>query len=269
MWIILTFFVFHWFASLAAQSLFLHRYCAHGYYKLSPLGEKIGHLLTFILQGSSYLSPYAYGILHMGHHSYSDTEKDPHSPHVVPGPMAMMWKTACEYTDIYEGKHPFCQTFRPHITQWKKFDDFANNWIVRIVAGAFPFFFYVAFAPSLWWFLLVPVHWVMGPLHGFIVNYFGHKLGYRNEKTPDKSVNTLAVDFLMMGELYQNNHHAKPNSPCFARRWWEIDFGFILLRILRPFDQDLVKSGRSIKRVISEGTPSLTGGPQKPVPRLT
>ena len=35
---------------------------------------------TWFFQGSSYLVPRAYGVMHRMHHVYSDTEKDPHSP---------------------------------------------------------------------------------------------------------------------------------------------------------------------------------------------
>ena len=42
----------------------------------------------------------------------------------------------------------------------------------------------------------------------------------------DNSHNTLPLDILMMGELYQNNHHKRPNNPNFAWRWFEFDFGY-------------------------------------------
>ena len=60
----------------------------------------------------------------------------------------------------------------------------------------------------------------MGPLHGAIVNWCGHKYGYANFDNQDKSKNTTPVDFLMLGELFQNNHHKFPNSPNFAKKWF-------------------------------------------------
>ena len=73
----------------------------------------------------------------------------------------------------------------------------------------------------------------MGPIHGFIVNWYGHKLGYRNFDLPDNSKNTLFVDFLMLGELYQNNHHSSPNDPKFSKKWYEVDFGFSIIKLLQ------------------------------------
>ena len=129
---ILIFFIAHWYLSLAVQTLFLHRYAAHGYYSLSPRGEKLGYWLNLLFQGSSYLSPYAYGILHKAHHSYSDTKKDPHSPNQHETPVSMMLHTATEYMDIFNKKHELNDVFKPHVTEWRRFDIIASSWRVRV-----------------------------------------------------------------------------------------------------------------------------------------
>ena len=36
----------------------------------------------------------------------------------------------------------------------------------------------------------------------------------------------------MMGELYQNNHHKRPNQSNFAYKWFEFDFGYIIMKLL-------------------------------------
>ena len=40
------------------------------------------------------------------------------------------------------------------------------------------------FAPHWALFLLLPIHYIMGPVHGAIVNYCGHMIGYRNVRHP-------------------------------------------------------------------------------------
>ena len=229
---IILFFIAHWYLSLSVQTLFLHRYAAHGYYKLTPTQEKLGYFLNLLFQGSSYLSPNAYGILHKAHHSYSDTKKDPHSPNQHPTPVSMMLHTAKEYMDIYNNKHHINSVFTSHVSEWKTFDNFASSWPVRVFFGVLYFSFYYYFAPHWAYFLLLPVHFLMGPIHGLIVNWCGHKYGYRNKDTPDLSTNTLPIDLFLMGELYQNNHHGNPNDPNFAKKWWEIDLGYITLKLL-------------------------------------
>ncbi len=172
--VIITFFILHYFSSLFFQSFYLHRFAAHGMYSMSAKTEKVVHFLTFLTQGSSYLNPTAYAIMHKAHHSYSDTELDPHSPHQATGLMSMMIKTAKEYVSILEGKHPFNQKFVANCTQWKSLEGFADKWFSRVLFGAVYFFIYLAFAPSWQWFLLLPLHFLMGPIHGAIVNWCGH-----------------------------------------------------------------------------------------------
>ena len=91
------------------------------------------------------------------------------------------------------------------------------------------------FAPSLWWFLLLPIHFLMGPIQGAIVNWFGHKLGYRNYNIKDHSKNTSPWGVLLMGELFQNNHHKEKDNANFARKWYEFDLTFLIMRLLHVF----------------------------------
>ena len=52
--------------------------------------ERFFYFMAFLIQGSSFLNPRAYAILHRMHHTYSDTEKDPHSPHFFKDVWQMM-----------------------------------------------------------------------------------------------------------------------------------------------------------------------------------
>ena len=71
----------------------------------------------------------------------------------------------------------------------------------------------------------------MGPVHGAIVNWAGHKVGYRNYDSDDNSKNTLVFDVLTMGELFQNNHHKWGQAPNFAVRVFEIDPAYQIMRV--------------------------------------
>ena len=44
----------------------------------------------------------------------------------------------------------------------------------------------------------------------------------------------------MMGELYQNNHHYKPNKLNFAVKWFEYDFGFLATKLFEKNAIDLL-----------------------------
>src|SRR5256885_16437649 len=72
-------FAAHWIASVFFQSFFQHRYAPHRMYTMSPRTERTLHLLTYLVQGPSYLSPRGYAILHRQPPASSHTERDPHS----------------------------------------------------------------------------------------------------------------------------------------------------------------------------------------------
>src|SRR5687768_7349931 len=102
---ILIFFFSHWFLSLFFHSFFLHRYASHQMYTTSKGWERIFYFLTWVTQGSSYLVPRAYAVMHRMHHTYSDTEKDPHSPHFFKDIIDMMRHTARIYHNFLTGKN--------------------------------------------------------------------------------------------------------------------------------------------------------------------
>lgn len=228
------FIVGHWYLSLFSQSFFLHRYSAHKMFNLSVFWEKFFYILTFISQGSSFLNPRAYAIMHRMHHAFSDTEKDPHSPHFFRDVFRMMWHTKKIYAGFVKGLRMPEKEFDGDCPQWNILDKISDSWVIRIIWGVLYFVFYYFFVPPghEWLFLLLPVHFLMGPIHGAIVNWCGHKYGYENYDNKDHSKNTLVWDMLMLGELFQNNHHKYPNSANFAQKWFEFDPTYPIMRIL-------------------------------------
>ena len=229
---ILLFFLTHWFLSLFSQTFFLHRYASHKMFSLTKFWEKFFYTLTYVSQGSSYLNPKAYAIMHRMHHAFSDTEKDPHSPHFFEDVFQMMWNTRGMYVGFERGTMQPEKEFAGNYPIWKKMDEFATSYFSRIAFAAGYIAFYIAFATHWWMFLLLPIHFIMGPLHGAIVNWCGHKYGYSSFDNNDKSKNTTPFGFIMLGELFQNNHHKFPNSPNFAQKWYEIDPVYPVLKTL-------------------------------------
>lgn len=229
----------HWFLSLFLQTFFLHRYGSHRMFTLSRPAERVFYFLTFISQGASFLVPRAYAILHRMHHAYSDTQRDPHSPHFFPDPLRLMWQTKVVYAGLAQRSIEPPVEFAGNVPEWRALDRFGDSIYTRVSWGVLYFWFYWQFATSWWMFALLPLHFLIGVVHGAIVNWCGHRYGYRNFALHDRSRNTLPVDLLMMGELYQNNHHRYPTRPHFAVRWFEFDpaYPFIWLlnrlRILR------------------------------------
>jgi stearoyl-CoA desaturase (delta-9 desaturase) len=231
---ILLFLVGHWLLAVFCQTFFLHRYGAHQMFTMSKGWERFFYGLTFVAQGSSYLNPRAYAILHREHHAFSDTPRDPHSPHVYPNLITMMKHTLDRYQEHSHRRVQAESRFDTGAPEWPAVDKFGRSWASHVLFMALYTAFYVHFAPSWHWYLLLPIHFLMGPIHGAIVNWCGHKYGYRNFETTqhDKSVNTLVFDFVTMGELFQNNHHKFGMSPNFAARKFEVDPTYPIIKLL-------------------------------------
>lgn len=240
---IIIFFFSHWFLSLFFHSFFLHRFASHQMYSTRKGWERFFYFSTWFTQGTSYLVPRAYAVMHRMHHAFSDTVKDPHSPHFFNDIVQMMRHTAKIYEGFVSGKNiPDSKFTAEYLPIWTKLDRFGNSWLTRVVFGLAYTSIYVIFAPSLWWFLLLPIHFLMGPVQGAIVNWFGHKFGYRNYPIEDKSKNSSPFGFFLMGELFQNNHHRAKTNANFARRWFEFDLTYMVMRILNHLRIIRIKS---------------------------
>jgi len=229
---ILALFAAHWLLAGFVQSFFHHRYASHRMFSMSPRGERVFHVLTYLVQGPSYLSPRAYAILHREHHAYSDTEKDPHAPGFFANVFAMMWTTAKRYGAHLDRTSAPESRFLGGYPEWDALDRIGSAWPARVAWGTAYALLYLWLATAWWQLLLLPLVWLMGPIQGAIVNWCGHRYGYRNFETTDASRNSLPFDFLCMGELFQNNHHRASGRLNFAVRPFEFDPTCALTRLL-------------------------------------
>jgi len=229
----LIFFIGLWYLSLFSQTFFQHRYAAHGAFTMSRFWERFFFVFSYITQGSSYMSARAYAIMHRMHHAYTDTEKDPHSPKFSSNIFSMMWRTRNIYSAIVNKNHPVEQRFLKNLPEWKQFERWANSGTSRLLWVAAYIGFFLLFATSFWWFLLLPIVVTMGAFHGAVINWFAHKYGYINFKLKNTSRNLLIVDVFMLGESYHNNHHKHPSSVNFGNRWHEIDPVYPIVLLLK------------------------------------
>ena len=229
--VVLIFFISLWYLSLFSQTFFLHRYASHRAFTMNRFWERAFYLFSYITQGASYLSPRAYAAMHRMHHAYTDTEKDPHSPKYSANLFSMMWHTHKIYSGIYKGTIQPEKQFLTNIPRWNAIDWLGESVWSRGIWVAIYISVFVIFAQSPWIYLLLPIAILMGPFHGAIINWFGHKYGSINFKLKNTSRNLFPVDFLMLGEGYHNDHHHAPSSANFGARWYEIDPVYIIILV--------------------------------------
>ncbi len=67
---------------------------------------------------------------------------------------------------------------------------------------------------------------------GGVINGCGHFGGDRNFATPDASTNPFRLGILIGGEALHNNHHAYVTSARLSNRRFELDIGWLYIRLL-------------------------------------
>ena len=228
---ILVFFVLHWYFSLFMQTFLQHRYAAHRAFTMSRSWERFFYLAAYVTQGSSYVSPRVYAIMHRMHHAYTDTDKDPHSPKNDRTIFAMMWQASRVVMDIFRNKMAIEPRFLKNLPDWQLLDRIGHSKLSRLLWIGVYVLVYALIAPSAWWYFLLPLHITMVPVQGVIINWFAHKYGSINFKMKNTSTNLFKVDLLMLGEAYHNNHHKNPSATNFGFRWHEFDPTYQVIRL--------------------------------------
>lgn len=230
--IIVLFFIFHWYVSLFFQSFYNHRYAAHRMFTMNKFWEKFFFIGNWLGNGSSYLSPNTYAILHRLHHAHADTELDVHSPKYDKTLFRMMWRTRDEYLDVFYDRKEIDPKYKKNLPGWFKLDNIFEHIITRTVWVAIYATFFAFFVTAWWQWAFLPIVILMGPVHGAIINWFSHKVGYRNFKMEDTSTNMVPWDLVMWGEALHNNHHKRGSNPNFAYKKWEFDPMWPVIKVL-------------------------------------
>jgi stearoyl-CoA desaturase (delta-9 desaturase) len=212
-------------ATIVAVTIYLHRAQAHRSVDLHPA---VAHVLRFWLWLTTGMRTIEWVAIHRKHHAHTETSDDPHSPHRVG-----IWKVLLEGTELYRAEAQDPQTLAQygHGTP--------DDWIERnlyarfdsggiVLLGVLTFMLFGVIGITIWaiQMIWIPI-WAAG-----VINGLGHYLGYRNFESPDGSTNLSPLGLLIGGEEMHNNHHAFPSSARFSQRWYELDAGWLYLRLL-------------------------------------
>ena len=194
----------------------LHRYLSHRSFEFRHPALKLFFLAcaTWALVGP----PLGWAMVHRDHHRFPDTERDPHSPHVL-GFAQVQWLPM------------FARVARPQIK-----DLLADPLVMFLSRHYFALhaalFVLLALAGERWLVCLYLAPAALAWNMGSFVNTLNHMIGYRNFDTADRSTNHAVLGYLTFGEGWHNNHHHQPASPVFGDvRPWEFDGGKWLIRL--------------------------------------
>lgn len=222
----------------AVYSIFIHRACAHKSVIFTSTALINFCRFWWWLMGFWYPNWVQHmSAMHRKHHIRTDTAEDPHSPYVYslaqllfvfhnPGPGQPYYMKAEEVQKLASDLPTYNDWAEQHVySQYYKYTFFI---LVALFFLLFGFWGMMCSIP-----LLIGIR-LTARMH----NYLSHKVGYRHGpplKETDHSKNLFPIGFLLSGEELHANHHNSPGSARLSTRWWEFDFGWTIILILRFF----------------------------------
>jgi stearoyl-CoA desaturase (delta-9 desaturase) len=219
-----------------------HRLLTHRAFQTYPwLRYTLAVLGSLALQGSviDWVAD------HRKHHTFTDEEGDPHSPHAgqgagLAGMVRGLWHAHVGWLFSTHGQASSRRFAR----------DLVEDPVMRRINRSFPWLALATLAiPALLGFLLSGGSW-RGALTAFVwaglvriflvhhitwsINSICHFFGARRFPTDDKSTNVFWLALPSLGEAWHHNHHAFPRSAFHGLRWWELDpSGWLILGLAK------------------------------------
>ena len=210
--------------TLIAITLYHHREQAHRSIDLHPA---LRHFFRFWLWINTGVVTKQWVAVHRKHHALCERDGDPHSPQLVG------LKTV-----LSQGAELYRKEARNPETVEKYGRGTPDDWVERHVYSRWPnvgvglLFFIVVFLFGLPGIALYGIQLITMPLLAAgIINGLSHARGYRNFDTDDASTNLWPLAVFIAGEELHNNHHAFPSSARFSQQPWEVDLGWLHLRL--------------------------------------
>jgi stearoyl-CoA desaturase (delta-9 desaturase) len=228
-------------------TLYLHRDQSHGGLELHPT---LRHIFRFWLWFSSGTVTREWVAVHRRHHAFADQPGDPHSPAVFG-----LKKVVLEGYELYK-----MATADPQILDYYGRGT-PDDWIERNLYSRWPpaglVFFILSElilfgVPGI---VMVAVHVAAQPFFaGGVINGVGHRLGYRSFEMASTATNIVPWALFLGGEELHNNHHAFPRSARFAVQPWEIDIGWLWIRLFSALGLAQVRRVAPSPRLIATRT---------------
>jgi stearoyl-CoA desaturase (delta-9 desaturase) len=197
-----------------------HRYFSHRSFQTSRFFQ---FLLAFGGCTAAQKGPLWWGAHHRRHHKYTDTPLDPHSP-LVWG----FWYAHVGWILDTKWEHADLETMK----DFSRFPEirFLHRWhLLPPVLLALGCLFFFGWQGLVIGFFLSTVLLYHGT---FSVNSLSHLWGTQPYDTGDGSRNNFFIALWTGGEGWHNNHHHCMSSAKQGFRWWQIDWGYYILKVL-------------------------------------
>ncbi len=212
--------------TIASVTIFLHRHQAHHALALHPVAS---HFFRFWLWLTTGMVTKEWAAIHRKHHAKCDTPEDPHSPQVL-GISRVLWGGVFLY--VKEAHRPETIERYGHGTpdDWLEHNLYSRFQSLGLILMGVVDVLLFGLVPGLL-VVLTQIVWIPFWAAG-VINGIGHYWGYRHWSTPDASTNIFPIGILIGGEELHNNHHAYPTSAKLSCKWYELDIGWLYIRLL-------------------------------------
>ena len=216
--------VLYWITICFGISMGYHRLHTHRSYRVPLLLEYFFAVCgTLTLEGG----PIFWVATHRLHHQKSDQPGDPHSPHDGKWWSHMGWIL---FGETNHNNTAVMSRYAPDLAK-HRFYIWLNNyhWLPILILAAILYAF--GGLPMMLWGVCFRV--VVGLHATWLVNSATHLWGTRRFETTDDSRNSWWVALMTFGEGWHNNHHAHPTSARHGLAWYEVDFSWMQISVLK------------------------------------
>jgi stearoyl-CoA desaturase (delta-9 desaturase) len=234
--------VLMWFVTVVGIELGYHRYFSH---KSFEVKEWLKGLLVIFASMGGQGSVIAWATNHIHHHRFSDQAPDTHTPMQsgeglwgrVKGffHAQVLWKWS--YRPPLPDKFALWLYRDPVITRLSK-THLYYTWVLLglLIPAAISGLWEWSAEAALRGFLLGGVIRLFVTQQGtFMVNSVCHLVGTRPYNSKDNSRNNFWFALISLGGSWHNNHHAFPKSGKNSHDWWQVDYGYFVLKTAEKF----------------------------------
>jgi stearoyl-CoA desaturase (delta-9 desaturase) len=221
--------------TIAAVTIYLHRCQAHRALELHPA---VSHFFRFWLWLTTGMITKEWAAIHRKHHAKCETADDPHSPQVY-GINRVLWAGVFLYVKESYNKETLERYGHGTPDDWMERNVYSRYAIVGVLLMlAFDLLAFGVVPGALVW--VTQIAWIPFWAAG-VINGVGHYFGYRSYDVADASTNIIPWGILIGGEELHNNHHAFASSAKLSSKWYELDIGWLYIRILEMLGLATVK----------------------------
>lgn len=230
--------VLWWISGSVGVGVGFHRLLTHRGFKTTKWMEyllTLGGLLS--LEGGAI----NWVTTHRIHHSATDMPGDPHTPRDGKWWAHMGWiiRGTSQQHDKSVMMRYAPDLMKDPVHVWMNhlyFVPLILSGIALLALGGWPMMFWAVFFR-----VTVGLHFT------WLVNSATHLWGTRRFETTDDSTNSWWVAMITFGEGWHNNHHAHPRAAKHGLTWYEIDFNWWSISVMR-----VLGLAKSIKLISKE-----------------